>query len=59
MQCNFCILYLGAPVLISKPHFLGADQSILDAVEGLTPNPELHESYIDVEPVKIETLMLF
>lgn len=38
----------GAPIALSYPHFYQADQSYLDAVEGLSPNKEKHQFYIDL-----------
>uniref|UniRef100_A0A8C9LF42 Platelet glycoprotein 4 n=1 Tax=Pavo cristatus TaxID=9049 RepID=A0A8C9LF42_PAVCR len=40
----------GRPVYISLPHFLHASESILHDVEGLSPNEEEHETFLDVEP---------
>ncbi|GFR32657.1 platelet glycoprotein 4, partial [Trichonephila clavata] len=40
----------GAPYVISMPHFLEADQELVNAVEGVHPNPEKHKTYVDVEP---------
>eukprot|EP01116_Phalansterium_solitarium_P006833 TRINITY_DN19228_c0_g1_i1.p1 TRINITY_DN19228_c0_g1~~TRINITY_DN19228_c0_g1_i1.p1 ORF type:complete len:523 (+),score=192.33 TRINITY_DN19228_c0_g1_i1:150-1718(+) len=40
----------GAPVFLSKPHFLDADQLYRDAVIGMEPSYDLHNTYIDVEP---------
>lgn len=42
--------YYGFPIALSYPHFYKADPSILAAVEGLTPNANLHESYAYVQP---------
>lgn len=42
---------IGRPVFISLPHFLHASDSILHDVEGLSPNEEEHETFLDVEPV--------
>jgi lysosome membrane protein 2 len=42
--------YSGAPVRLSKPHFLGADPSLLSAVVGMNPDPQKHDTFIDVEP---------
>lgn len=42
---------LGAPVVLSFPHFYFADSSYLNAVEGLQPNSSIHSFHIDVEPV--------
>ncbi|XP_005526083.1 PREDICTED: platelet glycoprotein 4 [Pseudopodoces humilis] len=44
------------PVYISLPHFLHASKSILDNVEGLSPNEKEHETYLDIEPVTGFTL---
>ena len=35
----------------SKPHFLDADPSYRDNVTGMKPNRDLHDSYLDVEPI--------
>lgn len=43
--CNF-----DQPMFISYPHFYLADPSYVNAVEGLFPNKEKHESYITLEP---------
>ena len=40
-----------APVYLSFPHFYKADPKLLDAVEGLKPNPEIHETYFKIQPV--------
>ncbi|NXJ78163.1 CD36 protein, partial [Trogon melanurus] len=46
----------GKPVFISLPHFLHASDSILHDVEGLSPNEEEHETFLDVEPITGFTL---
>jgi len=33
------------------PHFLLADRTFLDGVEGLDPDPDKHEMTLDLEPV--------
>jgi hypothetical protein len=40
-----------APVLVSKPHFLGADPAYAAAVQGIepNPNPDLYDTRLDVE----------
>jgi len=40
----------GAPVILSKAHFLDADEEASAGVIGLNPSYELHDSYIDIEP---------
>ncbi|KAM9204335.1 platelet glycoprotein 4 isoform 1-T2 [Mergus octosetaceus] len=46
----------GRPVYISLPHFLHASESILNDVEGLSPNEKEHETFLDVEPTTGFTL---
>uniref|UniRef100_S4RBS0 Platelet glycoprotein 4 n=1 Tax=Petromyzon marinus TaxID=7757 RepID=S4RBS0_PETMA len=46
----------GAPVFISLPHFLDGSREYIDDVEGLEPNREDHETYLDVEPTTGITL---
>lgn len=36
---------------ISWPHFLHGDPKLLNAVEGLKPDPSKHSFYIDFQPV--------
>jgi hypothetical protein len=43
--CNF-----DQPMFISYPHFYLADPSYVNAIEGLSPNMEKHQSYITLEP---------
>ncbi|XP_014244542.1 protein croquemort-like isoform X2 [Cimex lectularius] len=40
----------GAPGYVSFPHFFLADESYINAVEGLKPDPEKHTLYITLEP---------
>ncbi|KAF7987420.1 hypothetical protein HCN44_003182 [Aphidius gifuensis] len=42
--------YYNIPAAISLPHFLYADQSLVDGVEGLHPDPEKHLSSIIIQP---------
>uniref|UniRef100_A0A6I8NH71 Platelet glycoprotein 4 n=1 Tax=Ornithorhynchus anatinus TaxID=9258 RepID=A0A6I8NH71_ORNAN len=44
------------PVYISLPHFLHASLDVTDPVEGLSPNQEEHQTYLDVEPITGFTL---
>ncbi|XP_043285860.1 scavenger receptor class B member 1 [Venturia canescens] len=39
-----------APVYVSFPHFYKADPKLLDAVVGLEPNRELHETFFKIQP---------
>lgn len=38
------------PLFISFPHFLSADNSLISAVKGLSPDPKVHKTYLDIEP---------
>ncbi|XP_078035478.1 scavenger receptor class B member debris buster [Augochlora pura] len=38
-----------APVYLSFPHFYKADPKLLDAVEGLKPNQEVHGTYFKIQ----------
>ncbi|NXM69225.1 CD36 protein, partial [Serilophus lunatus] len=44
------------PVYISLPHFLHASDAILHEVEGLSPNEQEHETFLDIEPTTGFTL---
>lgn len=39
-----------APIYLSLPHFLDADSSFGNEIEGLQPNPEKHDFFMDIEP---------
>ncbi|KAF7274136.1 hypothetical protein GWI33_013180 [Rhynchophorus ferrugineus] len=39
-----------APVYLSFPHFLDADPSLINAVEGLNPDKKKHQSYFRIQP---------
>ena len=43
----------GAPVFTSYPHYYLADPYYIDQVEGLRPEKDLHQFYIDLEPVSL------
>jgi len=47
---NASVIYVGAPIFASLPHFLYADPALLEGVTGLNPDPDLHDMFIDVEP---------
>ncbi|KAG8577088.1 hypothetical protein GDO81_010064 [Engystomops pustulosus] len=41
----------GKPIFLSMPHFLYASDFILDSLDGLSPNIEEHQTFVDVEPI--------
>lgn len=40
-----------APLILSGPHFLDTDPDLSKLVDGLTPDPSIHATYVDIEPV--------
>lgn len=46
------LLILEAPVLLSYPHMLWANETYSNTVQGLQPDPEKHETFVVVEPVR-------
>jgi hypothetical protein len=42
-------MYSGAPVFISLPHFLNADEVVQSSIDGLKADPSIHTTYINVE----------
>ncbi|XP_031841613.1 scavenger receptor class B member 1 isoform X2 [Nomia melanderi] len=42
--------YYGFPIALSYPHFYKTDPSVLEAVQGLNPQADLHESFAYVQP---------
>lgn len=41
--------------MMSFPHFLNADPSVTAHLEGLHPDPEKHDFFIDIQPVSYNT----
>lgn len=39
-----------APIYMSMPHFLDADPYFISQVDGLQPQPDKHEFFVDLEP---------
>ena len=48
-----CLYIVDAPIMMSFPHFLYAEKSVLEPFEGLHPDPEKHEFFIDIQRVYI------
>ncbi|KAJ8402135.1 hypothetical protein AAFF_G00373700 [Aldrovandia affinis] len=47
---NVGVCRKGAPVVVSFPHFYHGDLKYINGVEGLSPNQEDHETYLDINP---------
>lgn len=43
--------YYGFPIALSYPHFMDSDPTLLEKVEGSHPDPEVHTSYFNIQPV--------
>jgi len=41
----------GAPVIMSTPHFLDGDPELAAAIDGINPVRELHETFLNLEPL--------
>jgi len=44
----------GISGFISAPHFLNADKSFLENIDGLKPNETIHDTIMEFEPVSFE-----
>ena len=44
------------PVVISPPHFYLGNESLVKAVTGLHPDKKLHQTFVDIEPVRRDIL---
>ncbi|KAF6210735.1 hypothetical protein GE061_013845 [Apolygus lucorum] len=45
--------FQGSPLVISFPHFLYGSKELLENFEGLNPDPDLHEFFLDIHEVGI------
>lgn len=43
-------VFTGFPIALSYPHFYQADPSLQEAIDGLNPNSEEHESFFHIQP---------
>lgn len=39
--------------MVSFPHFYQADPKYINAIDGLSPNKDEHETYLDLQPVRL------
>ncbi|XP_008591031.1 PREDICTED: lysosome membrane protein 2 [Galeopterus variegatus] len=47
---NVSICKNGAPIIMSFPHFYQADERFVSAIDGMHPNKEDHETFVDINP---------
>lgn len=47
---NATLCSYGAPIFASFPHFYTGDEKLLETVNGLHPQRELHETFADIHP---------
>ncbi|XP_014612673.1 PREDICTED: sensory neuron membrane protein 2-like isoform X2 [Polistes canadensis] len=45
---NISTCYENLPIILSLPHFYGADKSLIESIDGLKPEQNLHESTLDL-----------
>lgn len=43
----------GAPLIVTKPHFLGTNPDLSKQVDGLSPDEEKHNTFLIVQPVSL------
>lgn len=48
---NVSICKNGAPIIMSLPHFYQADEKFVSAIEGMHPNKDDHETFVDINPL--------
>ncbi|XP_007519880.1 lysosome membrane protein 2 [Erinaceus europaeus] len=48
---NISVCKNGAPIILSFPHFYQADEKFISAIEGMHPNKEYHETFVDINPL--------
>lgn len=44
---------LGAPVVASFPHFHLAEEKYVNAIKGMSPQWEHHQTFLDLNPVRL------
>lgn len=60
--CIYDVFYtflIDAPILLSFPHFLYADDEYQHSVKGVKPSIDKHRTYVHLEPVSILFTLFF
>lgn len=53
-DADVCLCVSGAPVVVSFAHFHLGDKKYADAIDGISPVHELHQTFLDLNPVRTE-----
>ena len=63
LPCIDGLLFLqgsyGVPIIMSTPHFLDADESLWQAIDGVQPDREKHITFLNIEPTTGEHLRAY
>lgn len=43
----------GAPLIVTRPHFMGTEPDLSKSVDGLNPNLAEHDTFLILEPVSL------
>ena len=43
--------YGGIPIIMTAPHFWNADKDLVTQMNGVKPDRELHDTFLDIEPI--------
>lgn len=43
---------------MSFPHFYQADEKFVSAIDGMHPNKDYHETFVDINPVSTRVLLV-
>lgn len=56
---NLTQISMGIPLIATKPHFLDADVSIAETIDGLSPDRDLHDTTIGVHKLSGVTMQVY
>ncbi|XP_077157247.1 lysosome membrane protein 2 [Paroedura picta] len=48
---NISTCMQGAPIILSSPHFYMSDEEYIKSIDGMHPNKEDHETFLDINPM--------
>eukprot|EP00753_Platysulcus_tardus_P001348 PLAT1129.2.p1 GENE.PLAT1129.2~~PLAT1129.2.p1 ORF type:complete len:759 (+),score=332.40 PLAT1129.2:19-2295(+) len=53
---NLTTIHRGSPICVTRPHLYGVDPLLQGLIDGMNPDPKLHTTTVDVEPVSGTTM---